>query len=70
MRDALALDADQRAVVANALIESLHGSEGTEHIDATWRVEATQRLAEIRSGSVELVDADDHFTRLRASITR
>ena len=65
IRDALVLDADQRAVVANALLESLHD---TSEVDATWRVEAARRLAEVRSGAVEPVDADEHYARLRASL--
>ncbi|HLS16031.1 MAG TPA: addiction module protein [Beutenbergiaceae bacterium] len=69
IRDGLALDADQRAVVANALLESLHDAGDTNDIDAAWRAEAAQRLAEIRAGAVELVDADEHYARLRASLT-
>ncbi len=69
IRDALALDADQRAVVANALLESLHGADEVSEVDDAWRTEVTKRLAEMRSGAVELVDAEDHFTRLRASLT-
>lgn len=69
IRDALALDADQRAIVANALIESLHDAGGTDEVDAAWRAEATRRLAEVRAGAVEVVDADEHYARLRASIT-
>ncbi|CAM3167704.1 addiction module protein [Actinomyces slackii] len=69
IRDVLALDADQRAVVANALLESLHGAADTSEVDAVWRAEATRRLAEVRAGSVEVVDADEHYARLRASLT-
>lgn len=69
IRDALALDADQRAVVANALLESLHDADDTGKVDAAWRAEATRRLAEVRANAVELVDADEHYTRLRASLT-
>lgn len=69
IRDALALDADQRAVVANALLESLHDSGDTGEVDAAWRAEVTRRLAEVRAGAVELVDADEHYARLRASLT-
>lgn len=69
IRDALALDADQRAVVANALLESLHDAGDTGEVDAAWRAEATRRLAEVRAGAVELVDADEHYARLRASLT-
>lgn len=69
IRDGLALDADQRAVVANALLESLHDTGDTSEVDAAWRAEATRRLAEVRSCAVELVDADEHYDRLRASLT-
>jgi hypothetical protein len=62
-------DADQRAVVANALLESLHEGDHVSDIDAAWRTEATRRLAEVRAGDVELVEADEHYDRLRASLT-
>lgn len=69
LRDALALDADQRAVIANALLESFHAADDTDEVDVAWRAEAVRRLAEVRAGSVELVDADEHYARLRASLT-
>lgn len=69
IRDALALDADQRAVVAGVLLESLHDTDDTGENDAAWRAEATRRLAEVRAGAVELMDADEHYARLRASLT-
>jgi len=69
IRDALTLDADQSAVVANAVLESLRYADDTGAVDAVWRAEATRRLAEVRAGAVELVDADEHYARLRASLT-
>ena len=69
IRDVLALDADRRAVVANVLLESIHDTDETTEFDAAWRAEATRRLAEARSGAVELVDADEHYRRLRDSLT-
>ncbi|ALG83220.1 MULTISPECIES: addiction module protein [Actinomycetes] len=69
IRDGLALDADQRAVVANALLESLHDADDESEVDAAWRAEATRRLAEVREGAVDLVDADEHYERLRALLT-
>ncbi len=69
IRDGLALDVDQRAVVANALLESLHVTDDTNDVDAAWGAEAARRLAEVRAGAVELVDADEHYSRLRASLT-
>lgn len=69
IRDGLALDADQRAVVANALLESLHDVDDTSDVDVAWRAAATRRMVEVREGSVELTDADEHYRRLRASLT-
>ncbi len=66
IRDGLALDVDERAVVANALLESI---EHTSHVDDAWRVEVSKRLEEMRSGAVEMIDADEHFARIRASLT-
>ena len=39
IRDGLALDADQRAVVANALLESFHGTGDTDEVDAPGRAD-------------------------------
>ena len=58
LRDVLALDADQRAVVANALLKSLHGSEEASDLDDAWRAEVERRLDDVRSDAVELVDED------------
>lgn len=70
LRTKLALDADQRAVIiANALLENLHDEGDASEVDAAWRAEATRRLAEVRAGAVELMDADEHYARLRASLT-
>lgn len=57
-----------RVAVANALLESFHDAGGTDEADAAWRAEATRRLAEIRTGAVELVDAVEDYARLRASL--
>ncbi|MGC5628873.1 addiction module protein [Georgenia sp. Z1344] len=72
IRDALALDVDQRAVVARALIESLEDASGVGESEEEWRDEAVRRLAEVRAGTVEAVEAlhaDEHHARLRASLT-
>jgi len=69
IHDALALDVDQRAVVANALLESLHDADGASEVDAAWRGEAARRLAEVRAGAADVVSADEHYARLRGSLT-
>lgn len=70
IRDALALDADQRAVVANTLLDSLHDADDTSVVDAAWRAQAIRRLSEVHAGVVKLVDADEHYTRPSAAAAR
>ncbi|QGN33944.1 addiction module protein [Microlunatus sp. Gsoil 973] len=67
----LALDPDERAVVANRLLASLHDDRGGEDqvaVDAAWRDEITRRLDEVLDGSVTPVDADEHYAQLRGRI--
>ena len=70
IREGLALDPDQRAIVANTLLDSIHAGQASSEVADAWHVEAAERLREIRAGAVEAVDADEHYARLRASITR
>jgi putative addiction module component (TIGR02574 family) len=69
IRDALALDVDQRSVVANVLINSIDHAEAVDNVDDAWRVEVSRRLDEMRTGAVQPVDADELFAQLQASIT-
>lgn len=66
--EALALDPDQRAVLVNALLESLHPVSGAEDVRESWLAEAALRLTAVRDGTSTAVDADDHYARLRSSI--
>ncbi|PII87800.1 addiction module protein [Leucobacter sp. OLJS4] len=69
IRDGLALDIDQRALLVNALLESLHEAAGSSGSQAAWRAAASRRLAGVRSGQVELTNADEHYASLRDSLT-
>jgi putative addiction module component (TIGR02574 family) len=68
IRDGLALDVDERSVVANALLESIDDAGDAGEVDDAWRVVVSRRLAEMRSGAVEMIDADELFAELRASV--
>ena len=65
--EALRLPLHERARLAEELIASL--DEDAE-VDAAWAQEIQRRIAEVESGAVELVDADEVMARLRASIRR
>ncbi|MDO5628559.1 MAG: addiction module protein [Mobilicoccus sp.] len=68
IRDALALDVDTRAILAHALLGSLHDAEAAGDADSVWHEEAIDRLAQVRAGTVQPTDADEHYARLRASL--
>lgn len=68
IRDGLALDVDERSVVANALLESIDDTDDASEVDDAWRVVVSRRLAEMRYGAVEMIDADELFAEMRASV--
>jgi putative addiction module component (TIGR02574 family) len=57
---ALALSDNDRAAVAQALIDSLSDAE-KQSIDSAWIQECENRLAVYRNGKLESVEADDVF---------
>ena len=62
--DALALPADQRI----KLVDALHGSLNLpidREIEALWAEEAERRVARIESGDARLVDGEEVFARIR-----
>ena len=68
IRDGLALDVDERSVVANALLESIDDTDDASEVDDAWRVVVSRRFAVMRSGAVEMIDADELFAEMRASV--
>jgi putative addiction module component (TIGR02574 family) len=63
--EALSLSEAERAELAHSLIASL---DGPSDVDAgsAWDAEILRRLAEIDSGTAELVDRDELRRRMRA----
>ena len=54
LKQALTLDEKDRASVAGALIESLHGPTDPDAEEA-WDVEVRRRVEELESGAVETI---------------
>ncbi len=69
IREGLTLDADQRAQVVQALLDSLQEDAQDRNTVEEWRSEILLRLGEIRTNAVEAVNADEHYARLRASLS-
>jgi len=58
LKDALRLNVDDRAVVAEKLLASLDDL-GEEEAERLWAEEAARRREECRAGQAETVDAQD-----------
>jgi len=66
---AKALSAEDRARLAEELIESL-GGEADADAEAAWSREIERRVAEIESGSVRLIPAEEVHAEARRLIRR
>ena len=65
---AKALSPEDRARLAEELLATLDPADSD--VDAAWDEELRKRVAEVESGSVQLVPADEAFARVRAAIRR
>jgi putative addiction module component (TIGR02574 family) len=66
--EAVALPVEQRALVVDSILRSLNPTDS--RIDLEWAAIARQRLAELRSGEVTAVPAEEVFDRVRARFER
>lgn len=66
--EALGLSAQQRAFVAEKLIESLDVPDSPA-LSAKWRKEVRRRCAEMDRGAVGLRDADKVFAKAYTALT-
>ena len=64
---ALSLPCEERALLADRLVESLDPVEDQE-IQSLWAVEATRRRDEVRSGLVETIPGPEALERGRRSV--
>jgi hypothetical protein len=69
LRDALSLQPEARAALANSLLESLD-VEVDDNAEEVWREEIYRRLQHIDSGAVRLIPWDDAERRLSARLER
>jgi len=58
------LSAEERAQLADALLESLHETRIAE-VEAAWTVEIERRVAAYERGEATLVPADEVFAKAR-----
>jgi putative addiction module component (TIGR02574 family) len=67
--EALALSSEERALLADRLVGSLHAAEH-DRIDRLWSSEAKRRLDEIRRGEVQTIPLEEALARVRRSVGR
>lgn len=67
--EALALPAEQRALLADRLVESLDAGE-VSRLDQLWITEAKRRRDEVRQGRVQTIPGDEALARVRRSLGR
>lgn len=58
---------EDRARLAEELLASLE-TDADPEVDAAWDEELRRRIAEVESGAVELVPADEVFARIRRTL--
>ncbi len=62
-KQALDLDEKDRATLARLLIESLEEKVGDD-LEAIWKAEVARRVAQLKTGEVQLISWDDVKARL------
>ena len=66
---ALALPSEQRALLAERLVESLGAAE-SNRVDRLWATEAKRRRDEVRQGLVKTIPGDEVLAEVRRSLGR
>jgi len=67
---ALALPLEERAILADRLIESLDSADEGEPDRKAWGAEIRRRVEEVRSGAVELIDGPTGLEKVRQSLRK
>ena len=68
-KEALSLPSEERARLADRLVESLDAA-GTSRIDQLWAAEAKRRRDEVREGKVKTIPGEEGLARVRRSVGR
>ena len=67
-QEVLALSDEEKALLADRLVESLDPAEGSK-IHNLWAEEAQRRLRELRSGAVKAISGEEAVAQLREKYT-
>jgi len=67
--EALTLPSEERALLADRLVESLDAGEANR-IDRLWATEGKRRRDEVRAGAVRTIPGDEALAAVRRSLGR
>jgi hypothetical protein len=67
--EALALPSEQRALLADRLVESLDAA-AANRLDRLWTMEAKRRRDEVRQGIVQTIPGEEALAEVRRSLGR
>ncbi len=67
--EALTLPSEERALLADRLVESLDAAEANR-LDRLWASEAKRRRDEVRQGLVQTIPGEEALARVRRSLGR
>ncbi len=67
--EALALPSEERALLADRLVESLDAAE-SNRLDHLWAAEAKRRRDEVRQGLVQTIPGNEALASVRRSLGR
>jgi putative addiction module component (TIGR02574 family) len=68
LEKALALSTQERGLLIDHLIESLHEGPAEEGVEESWADEIKRRVDEIRSGKIEMISGEEVRRRLAARL--
>ena len=73
LEEALQLSIEERSLLIEKLLESLHDEEQSlspEEWERVWTEELKRRIREIDNGEVELIDGDEALRSVRSSLKK
>jgi putative addiction module component (TIGR02574 family) len=68
LKRALALPIDERAALANSLLDSLEPQDGAESVQEAWDKEVARRMGDLKAGSATTIPWEELHRQLLAMV--
>jgi len=70
LEKALALSTQERGLLIDHLIESLHEGPAENGVEEAWDAEIKRRIADIRAGKVKMIPGEQVLQELKNSLVK